>query len=129
MRQIALRERLRSKKVEDPEIFAELRDPGLYAVTKDRADLGKYRTAPLRYLVYTAPYMHNGSLSTLEEVVDFYNRGGGSEEEVWGTKSDLLRPLDLSETEKTDLVAFLKSMSGSELFVEWPDAPPYETTD
>jgi cytochrome c peroxidase len=46
---------------------------GLYAVTKENEDWGAFRTAPLRELAYTAPYMHNGVFATLEDVVEFYN--------------------------------------------------------
>ena len=122
-RQIAMRERMRSKGFEE-EIYLNLdRDPGRFRATKDKADLGKFRTAPLRYTLYTAPYMHNGAFFTLEEVVDFYDRGGG--EEPFGTKTDKLKPLNLSDAEKADLVAFLESFSGSELIVERPKTPPY----
>ena len=122
-RQIAMRERMRSKGFEE-EVYLKLdRDPGRFRATKDKADLGKFRTAPLRYTLYTAPYMHNGAFFTLEEVVDFYDRGGG--EEPFGTKTDKLKPLNLSDAEKADLVAFLESFSGSELIVERPKTPPY----
>ena len=52
-------------------------DPGLYFRTKDRNHLGKFRTPSLRYTRYTDPYMHNGMLKTLRDVVEFYNEGGG----------------------------------------------------
>ncbi len=96
-------------------------DLGLYYTTKRDADKGKFRTAPLRYLRYTAPYMHNGALATLEDVVDFYDRGGGSDP----NKSPLLEPLGLSTEEKADLVAFLDSLSGTEIAMEQPQLPPY----
>ena len=85
------------------------RDPGRYAVTKDPAHLGAFRTPPLRQVAQTAPYMHNGSLATLVDVIDFFTRGGG---EAAG-RSPLLRPLDLSTEEKEDLIAFLHSLSGT----------------
>ena len=108
----------------EPEVYDTFdRDPGRYAVTKDPADMGKLRTPPLRYLKYTAPYMHNGVFYTLEEVVDFYNNGGT--DDVHGTKSPLIQPLGLTELEKADLVAFLESMSGSEIIEDFPDIPDY----
>ena len=55
-------------------------DPGLYFRTKAKEHLGKFRTPSLRYTAYTAPYMHNGMLETLEDVVAFYNLGGGENE-------------------------------------------------
>ncbi|PON17023.1 cytochrome-c peroxidase [Candidatus Entotheonella serta] len=69
-RQIAMRERMRSKGFSE-DVYLKLdRDPGRFRATKDMADIGKFRTPPLRYVKYTAPYMHNGVFFTLEEVVD-----------------------------------------------------------
>ncbi|WP_343560305.1 cytochrome-c peroxidase [Kiloniella sp. b19] len=67
-----------------------------------------FLTPSLRELTHTAPYMHNGTLATLEEVVDFYNAGGGADT----LKDQRIRPLDLNDSEKSDLVEFLKSLSG-----------------
>lgn len=66
--------------------------------------------------------MHNGMLETLEDVVQFYNAGGG-ENEFADTKSDLIQPLGLSDTEVADIVAFLESLSGDEILIEEPDLP------
>ncbi len=99
-------------------------DPGLYFVTKQEADIGKFRVPSLRYTKYTAPYMHNGMLETLEDVVEFYNQGGGTND--WAaTKTDLIKPLGLSEKEKADLVAFVESFSGERLTMETPELPEY----
>lgn len=85
-------------------------DYGLYFVTKNPKDVGKFRTPSLREVKYTAPYMHNGVFATLAEVVDFYDRGGGQ-----GTnKTALLKPLKLTAQEKKDLVAFLEALSMTE---------------
>jgi cytochrome c peroxidase len=104
-------------------------DPGLYFRTKEKADMGKFRTPPLRYLEYTAPYMHNGAFWDLTEVVEFYNAGGGENDFTDGTfaesKTPLLKPLGLSEEEIEYLVAFLEAFSGDELEVEAPSLPPY----
>ncbi len=104
-------------------------DAGLYYRTKQKVDMGKFRTAPLRYLKYTAPYMHNGAFWDLTEVVEFYNQGGGENDFTDGTmaksKSPLIKPLGLSEKEVEDLVAFLDAFSGEELMVEPPKLPPY----
>ena len=83
-------------------------DVGLYEVTQNPADRWRYRTASLRNIALTAPYMHDGSLDTLRAVVEFYNRGGYPNEVL----DPLIRPLNLSETEIDDLVAFLKSLTG-----------------
>ena len=97
-------------------------DPGLYGVTKEKNDWGKFRTPSLREVSRTAPYMHNGSLATLEDVVGFYDRGGGD----YPNKSSLLKPLGLSAAEKRALVEFLKSLTGDPLVVERPDLPDYQ---
>jgi cytochrome c peroxidase len=78
-------------------------DPGRFLVTKDPADWKAFATPPLRELAITAPYMHNGALGTLREVIDFYDRGGGDDPK----KSPLLRPLGLSRDEKESLREFL----------------------
>ncbi len=104
-------------------------DAGLYYRNKEKADMGKFRTPPLRYTKYTAPYMHNGSFWDLKEVVEFYNAGGGSNDFTDGTmaknKSPLIKPLGLSEKEVDDLVAFLDAFSGEELVIEAPKLPNY----
>ena len=104
-------------------------DAGLYYRTKQKSDMGKFRTAPLRYTAYTAPFMHAGSFFDFDEVVEFYNQGGGSNEFTDGTfaknKTKLLKPLGLTDEEKTDLVAFLESLSGPEIKMATPKLPPY----
>ncbi|MCL4182266.1 MAG: c-type cytochrome [Burkholderiaceae bacterium] len=96
-------------------------DLGRYYRTRDPADIGRFRTPSLRELRYTAPYMHNGVFATLQQVVDFFDRGGGDAP----NKSPLLRPLGLTDGEKRDLVAFLESLSMDEpLVVEAPELPP-----
>ncbi len=103
------------------------RDPGAHVQTHkaDGSDMGKFITPTLRELKYTAPYMHNGTIPTLAEVVEFYNRGGGQD----SNKDPLLKPLQLTDKEKKDLVAFLESLSGEPLtgkeFV-WDEPYPSE---
>jgi cytochrome c peroxidase len=82
-------------------------DYGLYFRTKNPKDIGKFRTPSLREVKYTAPYMHNGVFTTLQEVVDFYDQGGGQ----GSSKSPLLKPLNLSGKEKKDLIAFIEALS------------------
>lgn len=84
-------------------------DLGRYMITKSNQEKGLFRTPALREVARTAPYMHNGIFSTLEEVIDFYDRGGGND--PFGTKSPLIRPLGLTKEEKTALKAFLESLS------------------
>jgi cytochrome c peroxidase len=78
---------------------------------------GLWRTAPLRQIEKTGPYMHNGSLSSLEAVVQFYNWGGGSEGFV-GTKSHAMVPLLLDDREQADLVSFLRALTGEPVPME-----------
>ncbi len=89
------------------------RDPGAHIQTHqaDGSDMGKFITASLRELKYTAPYMHNGMLKTLPDVVAFYNRGGDND----SNKDARMKPLGLSNKEQKDLVAFLLSLSGKPL--------------
>ena len=86
----------------------EIGDPGLYAQTKREGDQGAFRTPTLRNVATTAPYMHNGSLRTLKDVVDFYVGGGTSNPYL----DKLIRPLLLSAQDRRDLVAFLESLTG-----------------
>jgi cytochrome c peroxidase len=83
-------------------------DAGRSAVTKRESDRGAFKTPSLRSVALTAPYMHTGGLKTLEEVMEFYNRGG---EAVKG-KDPFMTALNLTEQEKKDLVEFLKSLTG-----------------
>jgi len=100
-------------------------DPGLYFRAKYAPHKGKFRTPSLRYTKYTFPYMHNGMLETLRDVVVFYNDGGG-ENEFAKTKSPLIQPLGLTDGEIDDLVAFLESLSGDEILIDEPDLPEME---
>ena len=84
-------------------------DLGYYEITGDPDDRWKYRTPMLRNVALSAPYMHNGSLRTLREVVEFYNRGGIRNELL----DPLVQPLGLSGTEMDSIVAFLNSLTGS----------------
>ncbi|OGX37972.1 MAG: hypothetical protein A3C36_04365 [Omnitrophica WOR_2 bacterium RIFCSPHIGHO2_02_FULL_52_10] len=124
-RQIALRFQHYARGVSEEVYRGADRDLGLYYTTKRPEDKGKFRTPPLRYIEYTAPYMHNGVFESLEEVVDFYNKGGGDDPR----KSPLLQSLDLTKQEMNDLLEFLKSLSGEEIIVEEPPEPPYAVLD
>lgn len=84
-------------------------DLGHYEITQDPADRWRYRTAGLRNVALTAPYMHDGSLATLADVVDFYNRGGIPNP----TLDPLMAPLGLSDRERLDLVHFLEALTGN----------------
>jgi cytochrome c peroxidase len=111
-------------------IYRDVKDDlGLYYRTKNAWDKGKFRTPTLRYTLYTTPYMHNGAFYTLEEVVDFYNRGGVTEDgrttDFPETKSPLIQPLDLTDEEQANLVTFLEAFSGEEIVMDAPKLPEY----
>jgi cytochrome c peroxidase len=86
-------------------------DPGLFALTKEEPDRGAFRTAPLREVARTAPFMHNGTFETLEEVIAFYNERD---------------ELDLTSIEVDMLVAFLENLSSEPVEVEPTDQPDYQ---
>lgn len=89
---------------------------GRYAVTRDLTDIGAFKTSTLRNIALTAPYMHDGSLKTLEESVQFYNNGGRLKETdpVPELLSGGIRPLNLSKEQEADLVEFLKALTSPE---------------
>ena len=99
-----------------PNYMAARTDVGFYAISKDPKDIGRFQTPSLRELKVTAPYMHNGVFKTLDEVVEFYDRGGGG-------KGTDLKPLGLTAEEKKGLVAFLLSLSGDPITVPEPPQP------
>jgi cytochrome c peroxidase len=118
--QVTFRWEVYQKGVDEKFYRAADRDHGLYYRTLDPADIGKFRTPSLRELKYTQPYMHNGALATLADVVDFYDKGGGPRK-----TSGLLKPLNLGAQEKRDLIAFLESLSMDEpLLMGDPELPP-----
>ncbi len=88
----------------DPALVSEL---GRFAVTGNGADMGAFKTTTLRNAALTAPYMHDGSQATLEEVVEFYDKGGHSNPYL----SEEIIPLHLTDQEKADLVEFLKALT------------------
>ena len=83
-------------------------DAGRAAVTGNPVDFGKFKTPSLRNIEHTAPYMHDGSLASLEDVIAFYDRGGRRNPNL----DKEIKPLELSYTEKADLLLFLKSLTG-----------------
>lgn len=84
------------------------RDLGRFVWTGKEEDQGAFKTPTLRDVARTAPYMHDGSLRTLEEVVAFYDRGGNPNPAL----DPALQPLSLDDEEKADLVAFLEALNG-----------------
>lgn len=90
---------------------------GRFAVTDNITEVGAFKTPTLRNIDETAPYMHDGSLATLEDVIDFYNNGGRDDESdpLSGFQSGGIRPLNLSDDEKRELVAFMKALTSPDL--------------
>jgi cytochrome c peroxidase len=91
-------------------------DRGLIEVTHRAADMGKFRVPTLRNVALTAPYMHDGSLSSLEDVLGHYVRGGHKSPR----RDRRIRPFTLSAAERVDLLAFLDSLTDTE-FVRNPE--------
>ncbi|HQU31272.1 MAG TPA: cytochrome c peroxidase [Candidatus Brocadia sapporoensis] len=98
----------------DPSLLAQEEasaELGRYLVTKEPKDIGAFKTSGLRNIALTAPYMHDGSELALESVIEFYNKGGVSNPNLDGG----IRPLNLTEDEKKDLVEFMKSLTSDDL--------------
>ncbi|MDE0144783.1 MAG: cytochrome-c peroxidase [Nitrospira sp.] len=93
-------------------------DVGRQAVTKKAKDVGAFKTPTLREIANTAPYMHDGSLATLREVVDFYDQGGLPNAYL----DPIIKPLKLTDQEKKDLVEFMESLNGE----GWNVTPPVQ---
>ena len=92
-------------------------DPGRYLITKDKKDWKAFRTPTLREISKTEPYMHNGVFDTLDEVIDFFDRGGGE-------GNTAVKPLGLSAAEKRYLKTFLtEALTGEEIKVKVPALP------
>jgi cytochrome c peroxidase len=89
-------------------------DDRLDGLKKEESQKGTWRTKGLRQIAETAPYMHTGQFATLEEVVDFYDKADPSAQLI-GERDPVLQPLNLSASEKTDLVEFLRSLTGEEV--------------
>lgn len=100
-----------------PQPMAERGDVGAYAVSKNPAERGGFVTPPLRGLAHTGPYMHNGRFASIEEAIDFHDRGGGP--------GSVLRPLDLGARERQALAAFLRALSAPLAPVAPPPAYDY----
>ena len=100
-------------------------DPGYFEVTGDSLDLGKFKSPTLRNIEFTAPYMHDGRYTTLEEVVEFYSTGLQKSSTVDPLMKNLSRGgVQLSDEEKAALVAFLKTLSDTEFITNPALADP-----
>ncbi|MDD2991026.1 MAG: di-heme enzyme [Zoogloea sp.] len=107
---------------------------GLFELTGKAEDMGAFRAQSLRNVAVTAPYMHDGSIATLEEVLDFYAAGGRhiSSGPLAGDgrsnpyKSDLISRIDLDAQEKADLIAFLKTLTDENLLTSSRFSNPFK---
>ena len=95
----------------DPEADPTPSDMGRMEVTKEFIDMFRYRTPSLRNIELTAPYMHNGTFATLEDVMAYYGDGGFRHFGI----DPLVRDLRLNDAEKAALVAFLKSLTAGNI--------------
>ena len=94
-------------------------DVGRQAVTNDPEDRGKFKTPSLRNVALTWPYLHDGSAASLDDVLEFYDRGG-----VPNPTLDVrIKPLGLTVDEQNDLVAFLQALTGALPHIDRPVLP------
>jgi len=103
----ALKENSDSAALDKLAIETDMSELGRFLVTKKRGDVGAFKTEQLRNVGLTAPYMHDGSLKTLWDVMDHYNKGGETNAYLDGG----IEPLNLSESEINDVVAFLFTLT------------------
>ena len=88
-----------------------LNDPGRFAVTKDSSDLGKFKVPGLRNIAVTGPYMHDGAMRTLREVIDYYDQPDRFVSHSYNRDPLLAKPLGLTEQEKRDIETFLAALT------------------
>jgi len=86
-------------------------DEGRSTITRNKEDLGKFKTPGLRNIAITAPYMHNGMFTTLEQVIDYYNNTTTVIKNPINIDSSLSKPLGLTNEEKKDLISFMKALT------------------
>lgn len=106
---------------------------GVFELTGRPADMGAFRAPSLRNVEVTAPYMHDGSITTLEEVLDFYAAGGrvitsgphAGDGRLSPLKSDLIAQIQLDEAEKADIIAFLKTLTDHEFITNPAFSDPF----
>ena len=100
-------------------------DKGRYEVNPANETMNAFRTGSIRNAQYTAPYMHNGVFNTLEQVIDFYDVGGGAGKNLSVANQTLSRDsLKLTEAEKKDLISFIHSLNEKIIFQKPPEKLP-----
>ena len=93
--------------IENNGLYEVYEDSGKYRLTNLHEDIGKFKVPSLRNIEITAPYMHNGSISSLEEVIEHYASGGKNH----FNKSELITGFNITDDEKDNLIRFLKSLT------------------
>lgn len=101
-------------------------DRGLYDITRRQEDMGKFRAPTLRNIALTSPYMHDGSIRTLEEVLDFYASGGREAGVISPIKSPFLKGFTLSKSERKAMIAFLESLTDEQFIDNKRFGPPVQ---
>lgn len=101
--------------LENNGLYELYEDEGRYRITGDSSDIAKFKVPTLRNIEMTSPYMHDGSMKSLEQVIDHYSSGG--ENNV--NKSELIVPFELSAIEKKQLILFLRSLSDEAMKNHW----------
>jgi cytochrome c peroxidase len=99
-------------------------DPGRFRLTSAEADRGKFKTPTLRNIALTAPYLHDGSIPTLDSLMRFYNSGGGK----GSGKDRRIHPLRLGDGELKDMIAFLKTLTDSSALTD-PNYLPLQNNE
>ncbi|MGZ8152859.1 MAG: cytochrome-c peroxidase [Methylovulum sp.] len=104
---------------------------GRFAVTDELSEIGAFKTPTLRNIELTAPYMHDGSLKTLKDVMIHYNNGGvtKADDRVNDFLSGGIRPLNLTDAQLEDLVAFMKALTSSKLSPKFANPPPTQAAN
>lgn len=95
-------------------LYESYKDEGRMRLTNNEEDKALFKVPTLRNIVLTSPYMHDGSITTLGEVIEHYNQGGKQH----NNKSELVKPLNLTEQEKEQLIAFLESLTDQQFITE-----------
>lgn len=98
---------LTNQNIENNGLYSVYKDIGAMRLTQNPSDEGKFKIPSLRNIALTYPYMHDGSLKTLKEVIEHYNSGGRDHK----NKNTLIKPLNLSQSEIEALVAFLSTLT------------------
>lgn len=101
--------------IENNGLYEVYPDPGHFLISADSSDIGKFKVPTLRNIEITAPYMHDGSFESLEEVIAHYESGGKDHL----NKSNLIQPFELTDKERKDLILFLKSLTDKQLKAHW----------